>query len=66
MAVCAECQEPLTLFIEPEIDNEDQGLGGSSANAGSYVDDDVQLQCGCPFHWSVSLENTEANSSAIV
>ena len=56
MAVCVTCQKPLTLYIEPEEGDEDETMGGSaSANTGSYVDDDVQLQCGCHFHWSVHL-----------
>lgn len=56
MTVCVACQNPLTLYIEPGEEDEDETLGGSaSANTGSYVDDDVQLQCGCHFHWSVHL-----------
>ena len=56
MAVCVTCQKPLTLYIEPEEGDEDETMGGSaSANTGSYVDDDVQLQCGCHFRWSVHL-----------
>lgn len=51
MAGCVACSKPLTLYIE--YDEED--AGSSSANTGSYVDDDVQLQCGCHFHWSVHL-----------
>jgi len=54
MATCVTCQKPLTLYIEPEDDDEDERMvSGSSANAGSYVDDDVEMQCGCHFHWSV-------------
>ena len=56
MATCVACQKPLTLYIEPEEEDEDETMGAStSANDGSYVDDDVQLQCGCHFHWSVHL-----------
>ncbi len=55
MATCVTCQTPLTLYIEPEEEDEDKHMvSGPSADAGSYVDDDVQLQCGCHFHWSVS------------
>jgi hypothetical protein len=49
MAGCVACSKALTLDIEPEEEE-----AGSSASNGSYVDDDVQLQCGCHFHWSVS------------
>ncbi len=56
MAKCVACHKPLTLFIEPDEDDGDETMEGSaSANTGSYVDDDVQLQCGCHFHWSVHL-----------
>ena len=56
MAVCVACQKPLTLYIEAGEEDDDETMGGSaSANTGSYVDDDVQLQCGCHFHWSVHL-----------
>lgn len=56
MAKCVACHKPLTLYIAPDEEDEDETMGGSaSANTGSYVDDDVQLQCGCHFHWSVRL-----------
>jgi len=58
MALCVACQKPLTLLIEPEEEDEDESMGGSSVDAGSYVDDDVQLECGCHFHWSVALQRT--------
>ena len=55
MAMCEACHKPLTFYIEPSEEDEDERVGGSSAsaNTGSYIDDDVQLQCGCHFHWSV-------------
>ena len=55
MAACVSCEKPLTLLIEHDEDDEDQSMGDPSINAGSYVDDDVQLNCGCHFHWSVAL-----------
>lgn len=57
MATCVACHKSLTLYIEPAEENEEvENMEGSaSVNAGSYVDDDVQLQCGCHFHWSVHL-----------
>ena len=56
MAKCVACYKPLTLYIEPDDEDDEDNMGGSSsANSGSYVDDDVQLQCGCHFHWSVRL-----------
>lgn len=69
MAECVACHNPLTLYIEHDEEEEDETMGGSTImNTGSYVDDDVQLQCGCHFHWSVDLSlpnwrklNTNAN-----
>ena len=56
MAACVVCHRPLTLYIEPDEENEDESMVGSAnAKTGSYLDDDVQLQCGCHFHWSVHL-----------
>lgn len=56
MAECVACHKPLTLYIEPDEDDEDESMG-DSANTGSYVDDDVQLQCGCHFHWQCLLDS---------
>lgn len=55
MALCVACDKPLTLSIESVKEDEEMETmeGSVSANTGSYVDDDLQLQCGCHFHWSV-------------
>ena len=69
MAICVTCHEALTLYIEAEgrTDGEDELMEGfASANTGSYVDDDVQLQCGCHFHWSVYLVSLLRNESSLV
>ena len=56
MAGCATCQKPLTLDVHDE-EEEEQDLteigGSSSAQCGETVPDDVQLLCGCHFHWQV-------------
>ena len=67
MATCVACNKVLTLYIEPDDESEEDETmeGSANANTGSYVDDDVQLQCGCHFHWSVhhaSLLRREARS----
>jgi len=54
MAACVACKQPLVLELEP--DEEDVQMGGSSsgkapAAAPETVPDDVELQCGCHFHW---------------
>lgn len=55
MAGCATCQKPLTLDVHDEEEEEDvTETGGSSrAQCGETVPDDVQLLCGCHFHWQV-------------
>ncbi|KAL9104690.1 MAG: hypothetical protein Q9163_000368 [Psora crenata] len=55
-ASCVSCERPLILYIEP--DEEDDGHMEDPANVdgGSYVDDDVYLQCGCHFHWQCLLD----------
>ena len=53
---CVSCEKVLTLFIEPDEEDDDAPMEGSGdAAEGSYVDDDVHLQCGCHFHWFVYL-----------
>ncbi|KAJ9607299.1 hypothetical protein H2200_008372 [Cladophialophora chaetospira] len=50
--LCASCQEPLVIEIEPDSDVED-------SKAPSEVDsvpDDVELSCGCHYHWECFLE----------
>ncbi|KAL2039723.1 hypothetical protein N7G274_007582 [Stereocaulon virgatum] len=56
MAACVACSKPLILHIEPEEDDEEFSMAASSTNAGKDVDDDVQLQCGCHFHWQCLLD----------
>lgn len=55
MATCVACQRPLVLELEPDED-EDIEMGGSSSGKApalepETVPDDVQLNCGCHFHW---------------
>ena len=65
MAECVTCHKPLTLYIEPDDIDEVELTGATvSADTGSHVDDDVQLQCGCHFHWSVSLSYTGIEKEA--
>ena len=52
MTECVACSKPLTLYIDPD----EETASGSGSQAGSYVDDDVELQCGCHFHWSVAYD----------
>jgi hypothetical protein len=55
MSVCVVCNKALEVEIEPDSDDEYENGASSSgkalAAAPETVPDDVQLQCGCHFHW---------------
>lgn len=57
-AGCASCKLPLIIQVEPDEDEdedeeiEDERMDEPS-NSTPQIDDDVLLQCGCHFHWSV-------------
>lgn len=46
--ICAACHDTLWLTIEPDSDEEESGKAAASTEA---VPDDVELSCGCHFHW---------------
>ena len=55
MSVCVACNKPLEVELERDED-EDYEAGASSSGKGpaaapETVPDDVQLNCGCHFHW---------------
>ena len=50
--VCVVCKSPLVLEVERELEDE-SAMEASSAAEPQFVEDDVLLQCGCHFHWSV-------------
>ena len=55
MAECMDCHKTLTVYVEPDsADDDDESMGESTS--GQYVPDDVGLQCGCHFHWSVNSQ----------
>ena len=56
MTECVACSKCLTLHIELNEEDEDTNMGGSSMDR--EVDDDVQLQCGCHFHWFVHRQSS--------
>ncbi|KAF2746909.1 hypothetical protein M011DRAFT_403717 [Sporormia fimetaria CBS 119925] len=62
MSGCVACGRPLTLEIEhsPDSDTEIQasssGKGKAPAPEPETVPDDVELNCGCHFHWQCLLE----------
>lgn len=61
MSACVACNKPLEVEIELE-DEEDYEIGASSSSGKApaanpeTVPDDVQLSCGCHFHWYVALQ----------
>ncbi|KAF1848651.1 uncharacterized protein K460DRAFT_309206 [Cucurbitaria berberidis CBS 394.84] len=60
MSVCVECKKPLDVELDPEEEEEYETAASSSgkapAAATETVPDDVQLTCGCHFHWDCLLE----------
>ncbi|CAO2653951.1 Nn.00g106840.m01.CDS01 [Neocucurbitaria sp. VM-36] len=60
MSVCVACNKPLEVEIEPEEEEENETTTASSSKAPAAapetVPDDVQLTCGCHFHWDCLLE----------
>jgi hypothetical protein len=55
MSVCVACSKPLEVEIERDEDEEYENGASSSgkgpAPAPETVPDDVQMSCGCHFHW---------------
>jgi hypothetical protein len=45
--LCATCQEPLVIEVEPDSDVEDSKAPAQVES----VPDDVELSCGCHYHW---------------
>ncbi|KAF1915969.1 hypothetical protein BDU57DRAFT_515778 [Ampelomyces quisqualis] len=63
MSVCVACNNPLEVEIERDEDEEhDAGAsfsGKGAAAAPETYPDDVQMTCGCHFHWDCLLEAYE-------
>ena len=61
MSVCKACDQPLVIELEHDEDEQQQAGGSSSAAASNTqpdtVPDDVELSCGCHFHWYVNLNS---------
>lgn len=53
MTACATCELPLVLEIESDGDDkmDSTSRGGASTTVAHTVPDDVQMSCGCHFHW---------------
>ncbi|MCJ1252180.1 hypothetical protein MMC30_009419 [Trapelia coarctata] len=57
MTSCATCELPLVLEIESHGDDhvDSPMRGGASTTVAHMVPDDVQMSCGCHFHWQCLL-----------
>lgn len=51
---CAGCGDP--LFLDIESDSEEEGSNGKAQDQHESVPDDVELSCGCHFHWECFLD----------
>ena len=71
MASCAACKEPLTVAVEPDSDDDGDNrlermtCSSSTAVIAETVPDDVELPCGCHFHW-FAVQNLEMGSDCMV
>lgn len=45
MSLCKECDEALVLRLDPDVDT------NSEVEASESIPDDLELPCGCHFHW---------------
>lgn len=61
METCKACGTPLTVLIQHEDSEEHDGYlpnaSSSASKQGVLVDDDVELKCGCHFHWWVDTSD---------
>ena len=50
---CAACQEPLLVLLQSDSEDEEVSTSKNTAGDGDSVPDDVELTCGCHFHWYI-------------
>ncbi|CVK90061.1 uncharacterized protein FMAN_16079 [Fusarium mangiferae] len=58
MALCKVCQETLVLRLDPEEDVDDEAGAAGPSTSDSSVPDDLELPCGCHFHWQCLLDQS--------
>ncbi|KAM0542027.1 hypothetical protein ACHAPJ_013002 [Fusarium lateritium] len=59
MSLCKVCEEALVLPIDPEDDVDDEAGASSAAGPSTAsVPDDLELPCGCHFHWQCLLDQS--------
>ncbi|KAM0343099.1 hypothetical protein ACHAPU_008847 [Fusarium lateritium] len=59
MSLCRTCEETLVLRLE-DVDDEAGASSGVGPSTASYtsVPDDLELPCGCHFHWQCLLDQS--------
>lgn len=62
MTTCAQCNKPLVVEITPDSDSEGELRASNADAAPETLPDDVQLSCGCHFHWECLLESYELST----
>lgn len=65
-ASCVSCDKALELRIELDEEDDEPMRGSSNSIQENYVDDDVHMQCGCHFHWSVKCDNLNVHVLMII
>ncbi|OHF01494.1 hypothetical protein CORC01_03250 [Colletotrichum orchidophilum] len=60
-AVCKACEDPLIITIDPDSEDEDNQAGDEPQN----VPDDLELPCGCHFHWQCLLDQSEETALSL-
>ncbi|RGP78777.1 ring finger [Fusarium longipes] len=59
MSLCKVCEEALVLRLDTDNDDiEASGTAGPSTASDSSVPDDLELPCGCHFHWQCLLDQS--------
>jgi len=53
MATCKSCGQALVLELDP--DDFDEATSSVAGGSPTVVPDDLELPCGCHFHWYVVL-----------
>ncbi|KAG6001870.1 hypothetical protein E4U21_003747 [Claviceps maximensis] len=58
MSLCKACDEPLVIRLDDEADDE-------ASMEAETVADDLELRCGCHFHWECLMEKASSVASSL-
>ncbi|KAG0652364.1 hypothetical protein D0Z07_1122 [Hyphodiscus hymeniophilus] len=56
MSTCKVCEQDLTIELDPE--DFDEATSSFAGGSSTTVPDDLQLSCGCHFHWQCLLDES--------